>query len=188
MLNAARHAPCLLENELAADNLAQAALTLDHAVADIRQHIAELRAQPTSLGLTEGLTQLLRDSAVSSMAQVDLKFDLLEDRPLTTRQVRHLLAIAGEALSNVARHAHARHVQLSVQVAEDTLSLSIADDGHGIPPDFVAGYGLRNMRDRAWLLAGDLGIESQPGHGTRLQLTIPYGQGVDSEENNYFSG
>ncbi|MBI1879176.1 MAG: hypothetical protein HYR94_13310 [Chloroflexi bacterium] len=188
MLNAARHAPCLLEDGAAADNLAQATLTLDHAVADIRRHIAELRAQPTSLSLAEGLTQLLHDSALSSMVQVDLKLNLPEDRPLTARQVRHLLAIAGEAFSNVARHAHARRVQLSVQVGEEILSLSIADDGQGIPPDFVAGYGLRNMRDRARLLAGDLGIESQPGHGTRLHLTIPCGKELDREENKHFGG
>lgn len=187
MLNAARHAPCLLENEVVANNLTQAALTLDHAVADIRQHIAELRTQPTSLSLAEGLTQLLRDSAVSSMAQVDLNLDLPEDRPLTTRQVRHLLAIAGEALSNVARHAHARRVQLSVQVGQDTLCLSVADDGQGIPADYVAGYGLRNMRDRARLLDGELGIDSQPGQGTRLQLTIPCGRGLDREENDHFN-
>ena len=188
MLNAARHAPCLREDGAAADNLTQAALTLDHAVADIRRYIAELRAQPTGLSLAEGLTHLLHDSAVSSMTQIDLKLDLPEDRPLSTRQVRHLLAIAGEALSNVARHAQARHVQLAVQVSEDTLSLNISDDGQGIPPDFVAGYGLCNMRDRARLLDGELGINSQPGHGTRLQLTISCGEELDREENNHFGG
>jgi signal transduction histidine kinase len=178
----------LAGNRAAADNLAQAALTLDHAVADIRQHIAELRAQSNGLTLAEGLTQLLRDSAVSSMAQVELKLDLPEEKPLTTRQVRHLLAIAGEALSNVARHARARYVQLSVCRETDTLCLTIADDGQGIPSDYVAGYGLRNMRDRARLLVGELDINSQPGRGTRLQLVIPWGQEADNEENHHFSG
>lgn len=183
MLNAARHAPCLVNDGAAAGNLAQAALTLDHAVADIRRHIAELRAQPSSLSLAEGLTQLLRESAVSSMAQVDLRLDVPEDRPLATRQVRHLLAIAGEALSNVARHAHARHVQLSVQLENETLHLAVADDGQGIPPDYVAGYGLRNMRDRTRLLQGELEVNSQPGQGTRLELVIPCRRGADDEEN-----
>jgi signal transduction histidine kinase len=184
MLNAARHAPCLITDGAAADNLAQAALTLDHAVADIRHYIAELRAQPTSVNLAEGLTQLLRESPVSSMAQVDLRLDLPDDRPLATGQVRHLLAIAGEALSNVARHANARHVQLSVQLESETLHLIVTDDGQGIPPDYVAGYGLRNMRDRARLLEGELDMTSQPGHGTRLQLAIPCRRGADHEEND----
>jgi signal transduction histidine kinase len=183
MLNAARRAPCLINDGVAADNLTQAAFTLDHAVADIRRYIAELRAQPNSLSLAEGLTQLLRESAVSSMVQVDLNFDLPEDRPLPARQVRHLLAIAGEALSNIARHAHARHVQLSVQLENETLRLAVADDGQGIPPDYVAGYGLRNMRDRTRLLQGELEVNSQPGRGTRLQWAIPCRRGADDEEN-----
>lgn len=188
MLNAARRAPCLTEDNTAADNLAQAALTLDHAVVSIRQHIAELRAQPNSLNLTEGVTQLLQDSALSSMVQVELNLDLPEDRRLTTRQVRHLLAIIGEALSNVARHAQAHHLQLSVETYEETLSLRITDDGHGIPSDFVAGYGLRNMHERARLLEGELSIVSQPDRGTRLQLTIPCGKEQNREENNHFVG
>ena len=189
MLNAARHAPCLVEDGTAADNLAQAALTLDQAVSDIRQHIADLRTQPTSVSLAEGLTGLLHDSALASMVQIDLKLDLPEDRRLATSQVRHLLAIAGEALSNVARHAHARQVQLLVQLAGDTLSLSITDDGQGVPADFVAGYGLRNIRDRVRLLDGKLEINSHPGCGTRVQLTIPCGKELlDREENNHFGG
>lgn len=188
MLNAARRVPSLMDDGITADNLGQAAQTLDHAVADIRRHIAELRAQPTSLSLAEGLTQLLRDSALASMAQVDLKLDLPEDRPLTTRQVRHLLAISGEALSNVARHAQARHVQLAVQAEADSLHLIIADDGQGIPADYVAGYGLRNMHDRARLLRGELSISSRPDQGTRLQLIIPWRTEEGYEENNHFGG
>ena len=178
MVRAARQPPCLVEDESMAGNLVQAAHTLDQAVADIRQHIAELQAQPTSVSLAEGITQLVRNSALSSMAQVELNLDLPEDQPLTTQQVRHLLAIAGEALSNVGRHAHARRVELSVQMEADSLHLTIADDGYGIPPDYVAGYGLRNMYDRARLLEGQLEINSQPGQGTCLQLSIPCGRPV----------
>lgn len=187
MLNAARSTPCLIEDSAAAENLAQAASTLDHAVTGIRRHIAELRTQSGSLNLAEGVAQLVQESALSSMGQVDLKLDLPQEQLLTPRQVRHLLAITGEALSNIARHAQARRVQLSIRASEETLTLDIVDDGHGIPADFVAGYGLRNMRDRARLLEGHLDIQSRPGHGTHLQLTIPYNQGEDGEENNHFS-
>jgi len=154
--------------------LNQAMQALDQAVNDIRQHIAELRAQPTSLSLAEGLTQLLRDSALPSMVEVDLTLNLPEDQPLSAGQVSHLLAITREALSNVARHAHAHQVQLCAQLEANSLHLAVTDDGHGIPPDYVAGYGLRNMRDRAKLLGGELEIYSEPGHGTRLRLTLPW--------------
>jgi signal transduction histidine kinase len=166
--------------------LDQAIQALDQAVNDIRQHIIELRAQPTGLSLTEGLTKLLRDNALSSMAETDLTLDLPEDPPLSTSQVGHLLTVAREALSNVARHAHARHVQLSAQIKAEHLYLAVTDDGRGLPIDYVAGYGLRNIRDRARLLGGDLDIYSKPGRGTRLQLTIPWEQ--SNGKNYYFSG
>lgn len=85
-----------------------------------------------------------------------------------------MLAIAGEALSNVARHAGARRVQLIARAATGQLSLTITDDGGGIPADYVPGYGLRNMHERARLLGGELRIESVPGRGTSLQLAVPW--------------
>jgi len=174
MLKAAKEMLHLPKNTPTAEALAQAMLTLDQAVDNIRQHIAELQTQPTSLSLAEGLTQLLRDSMLPTMAEVDLTLDLPEDQSFGARQVGHLLAITGEALSNIARHAQARHVQLSVQLEAGCLRLSVVDDGHGIPPDYVAGYGLRNMHDRARLLGGELVIHSQPGRGARLQLSVPW--------------
>lgn len=155
--------------------LDQATETLDQAVDQVRHHIAELRAQPTTVSLAEGLTRLTHQGVLSSMAEVVLTLNLPEDRPIGAGQVGHLLAIAGEALSNVARHAHARHVQLLAQMEEDCLQLTIADDGRGIPSDYVAGYGLQNMHERARLLRGELFILSEPGQGTRLQLTVPLG-------------
>jgi signal transduction histidine kinase len=159
----------------AGETLGQATETLDQAVDQVRHHIAELRAQPTTVSLAEGLTRLTQQSVLSSMAEVKLTLDLPEDRPIGAVQVGHLLAIAGEALSNVARHAQARQVQLVAHMAEDCLQLTIADDGRGIPSDYVSGYGLQNMHERARLLRGELFIHSQPGQGTRLQLTVPLG-------------
>jgi signal transduction histidine kinase len=121
------------------------------------------------------------------MAQVDLTLHLPEDHPLTTQQIRHLLAITGEALSNTARHANAHHVQLSVKTEADTLRLTVADDGQGIPLDYVAGYGLRNMVDRARLLEGELEINSQPGQGTRLQLITPWGRHANEKNHPVIS-
>jgi signal transduction histidine kinase len=163
------------DNRGAAETLAQATETLDQAVGQVRHHITELRAQPTTVSLAEGLTRLTHRSVLSSMAEVNLSLDLPEDRPLATSQVGHLLAIASEALSNVARHANARHVQLLAQMEKDCLQLIINDDGRGIPPDYVASYGLQNMHERARLLRGELAIHSQPGQGTHLQLIVPLG-------------
>ena len=174
LLNAAHDLLAQSQNEAASATLSQAMTTLDQAVDDIRRHIAELRLQPTSLGLAEGLTQLARDSVLPSMVELDLTLDLPEAQPFEVGQISHILAIAGEALSNVARHAQARQAQLVAHMENNCFCLTVTDDGQGIPPDYVAGYGLRNMRDRARLLGGELTIHSQPGQGTRMQLTVPW--------------
>jgi signal transduction histidine kinase len=174
MLKSSHEMLQLSQNEQADTTLGQALRALDQAIDEIRQHIAELRAQPDTISLAEGLTQLVRNSALSSIAEVEVRLDLPEDQGLSPAQVGHLLAIAKEALSNVARHAHARHVQFAAQVGRGCLDLAIIDDGLGIPSDYLAGYGLQNMRDRARLLEGELSIYSQPGRGTSLTLSIPW--------------
>lgn len=164
----------LSEHEELRQRIGQAEQILDQAITEMRQHISELRTHPTSLNLADGLTQLLRESALSSLAEVELTLDLPTDQPFPQRQVRHVLAIAGEALSNIARHAQAHHVQLCAYLTTGHLCLIISDDGVGIPVDYVAGYGLRNMNERARLLGGELTVASTPGHGVRLHLVAPW--------------
>lgn len=174
LLKATRRQMHLPENASVAQGIEQAEQTLDQAITEIRQHIAELRTQPTNLSLTDGLRQLVHDSALQLIAEVDLQLDLPTDQPFHHHQVRHVLAIAGEALSNVARHAGARHVRLSAHYVTNQLHLTITDDGSGIPADYVPGYGLRNMHERARLLGGELRVESAIECGTSLQLHVPW--------------
>lgn len=174
LLKATRRQLELPENARIAQGIAQAEQTLDQAITEIRQHIAELRTQPATLNLDDGLRRLVHDSALQSIAEVELEIDLPTDQTLSPHQVRHLLAITGEALSNVARHAGARHVRVIAQAATGRLRLTITDDGVGIPADYVPGYGLRNMHERTRLLGGELHIESVPGRGTSLQLVAPW--------------
>jgi len=54
------------------------------------------------------------------------------------------------------------------------LSLAVQDDGIGVPPTPVAGYGLRNMRDRARMLGGELDLISGDGKGTKVRLRVPW--------------
>jgi signal transduction histidine kinase len=80
--------------------------------------------------------------------------------------------IALEALTNVARHAHARSccIRLSLQGG---LCLEITDDGDGLPADFHAGVGLTSMRERAAELGGEFKIEPGATHGTRVWARLP---------------
>jgi signal transduction histidine kinase len=82
--------------------------------------------------------------------------------------------VAADALGNVARHARARHVGLSLRRDGAAVVLEIVDDGVGYDTTAsVGGLGLRNMRERAFNAGARLEVTSTPGAGTRLQLRIP---------------
>ena len=83
--------------------------------------------------------------------------------------------VAQEALSNVMRHAQASRVRIGLhRVASDRLELQIEDDGHGFNPhNRTRGLGLLGAGERAAALGGELQIDSSPGQGTRLRLTVP---------------
>lgn len=106
----------------------------------------------------------------------------VERLKLHPEQRRHLYLIFKEALNNVARHAgDATTVSLSAEVAGGQLVGEVRDDGRGFLPqtgggrqsDGRGGNGLPNMRDRAAQLGGRLDVQSAPGAGTRLRLTLP---------------
>jgi len=103
----------------------------------------------------------------------------LEKTKLTPEQRRDIFLVCKEALNNVARHAGCRRATLSLRVSGQQILVEIKDDGCGFAPAAVVvdngrgGHGLANMRARAARLGGSLGIVSDPGQGTHLNLKIP---------------
>jgi signal transduction histidine kinase len=89
--------------------------------------------------------------------------------------VESLYRIAQEALNNAAKHARARHVEVSLRMHElDSICFSIRDDGIGFPADAHGnGLGMKTMRERAESLGGTLRIETAPGAGTTVEVLIP---------------
>ena len=86
-----------------------------------------------------------------------------------------VIQIVREALSNVSRHARARHCRLRVRLDRDKTRLDIEDDGVGFDLRRVRGQrdGLRNLRERVARMGGQLRIETAPGAGTALRVAIP---------------
>lgn len=90
-----------------------------------------------------------------------------------------LFRVAQEALRNVARHARARSVDLSLWAKDDGLRLAISDTGVGFDPAQARerpSLGLKSMRERVGILNGELDIETIPGHGTTIIAWIPFDQ------------
>lgn len=94
---------------------------------------------------------------------------------LSPKAATAVYRVAQEALTNVARHANARHVHMRMEEDAEALHLSIEDDGIGFDPSQPRQHslGLLTMRERMRELGGRLDVDSSPGAGTRLDITVP---------------
>ncbi len=93
-----------------------------------------------------------------------------------------LLRVTQEALANVARHARAEQVRLTLSYMNDVVVLDVQDNGVGLDgaaPSAGSGFGLTAMRERIEQLGGTLFVESEPGEGTTLVVEIPLARGED---------
>jgi two-component system, NarL family, sensor histidine kinase UhpB len=82
--------------------------------------------------------------------------------------------VAQEALTNAARHSEAQRIAVSLRRAGSGVELEVADDGRGFAFDQAErGLGISGMRERALLIGAELTIESRPGRGTTVRLSVP---------------
>jgi two-component system sensor histidine kinase UhpB len=168
----------------------------DQAAASVRSRLDD------SLSLVEQTTERIRDvmadlrppvlddyGLVAALhwygeqlaCRADIAFALESEEPthrLDARVENALFRIAQEALTNVAKHAQATQVTVSVEVEGGTLRLVVADDGIGFDqahltePDGSRGWGLLTMSERAEAVGGSCRIESSPGQGTRVVVEV----------------
>jgi Signal transduction histidine kinase len=81
--------------------------------------------------------------------------------------------VVQEALHNISRHAGASRAQIGLQRDASQLRLSIQDDGRGFNPKHQRGLGLLGMQERVTHLGGRFDLQSEPGHGTRIEIALP---------------
>ena len=158
----------------AVTRLDKAVEVLNDAIHDLRRNLVELRGTPSKENLLFALQQIADDPRFHSLVQVTLDVTLPEGDLLSPLRTDHVMAIVKEAMSNIVRHANARHALIRAQAADGHLHMSIQDDGSGFPADRQPGFGLRNMQDRARLLGGKLDVKSDAGQGTTVLLDIPW--------------
>jgi signal transduction histidine kinase len=102
----------------------------------------------------------------------ELRIDGPVDTVVSQKTAEHLLAVLQEALSNVAQHAGASRVSVTVEAGSDVV-LRVADNGKGLPRNVPSGRGLPNLRDRAATMGGDLVAERVDTGGTVVEWRVP---------------
>ena len=148
---------------------------LHGVIRDIRNFIFGLRPLLLDSGsLLDGLRALASELRRNTTTEIDVVGE--EPGDLALDVVAQLLAIAREALANVARHSGAAHAWIRLAAPHETVRLEIADDGRGLVDNAdILGthHGLANLRARAEALGGTFDIESGAGAGTRIIVAIP---------------
>jgi len=122
------------------------------------------------LGLDSAMVSLCAEFSRSSGVSVRHRID--DGLPALADDIELVLyRVAQEGLTNVARHARASHVDLTLTAHDQRLILSIRDDGEG--GDHAEGAGIRGMRERALLIGARLTVGPASGGGTAVELVIP---------------
>ena len=149
------------------------------ALAEMRTLLLELRpATLTESSLEELLRQLATAVIGRSRLQVAVEVEGEAERPLSPETQVALYRMAQEALNNVAKHAGAGQVTITLRFDEAGTALRVHDDGRGFDPAAVGVHslGLSIMRDRAAKIGADLHIESKIGEGTAVCVQVDYSQ------------
>jgi signal transduction histidine kinase len=142
---------------------------------EVHQLSVALRpAMLDDLGLVPALRALVKGFAAQHDITARCQAEALDQRLPGLWEVT-LYRIAQEALTNVAKYADARQVDVELRVEGQVLLLAIHDDGRGFDPAEVAGdgrerLGLLGMQERVALIGGAFRLESQPGHGTQIEV------------------
>ena len=142
-------------------------------VDDIRAIARRLRPDALdALGLGSALTNLAE--RLSARTGLQIERDIDRDLPRLTPEADLVVyRVAQESLTNVLRHAEARHAAIALRRSGDGVELTVDDDGRGFDADGVRQSGIRNMRERALLIGGELTIGRRPqGAGTRVRLLV----------------
>lgn len=161
--------------EKARTMLTDALSTTRTALSESRRAISALRASPLEdMGLATALRQLAESCA--ARAGLELTLDIPAAVEGLDSQTEHAVyRITGEAIANVLSHAEARHLTIKIEDSGLSVQLLVADDGRGFDPTRPIDdghFGLYGMHERARMIGAEFIIDSAPGKGTTLRLSV----------------
>lgn len=148
---------------------------LDRTIKSLRAIINDLRPVALETGLRAAIEWQLSEFSRMHSIRHNLQAEPSAfDIPTDKERDAMIFRILQESLSNVARHAHATDVLVELQRCGSVLTVTVEDNGVGIPtPLPTGGSGLAGMRERATAIGGRFAIDSRPGAGTIVTLSFP---------------
>jgi len=160
---------CIAKTKELSDLVLSASKTSKQIMTDLRPSILE------DLGLVAAIDWLANDFKIKHNVSCkvnarDLPVKLKDEAAIA------LFRIVQESLTNIAKHAFAEQVEISIVIVNKTLKLSISDDGQGLKTGFktkLGSYGLKGMHERAIALGGLMKVTSENNDGVQLRIQIP---------------
>jgi len=154
---------------------------------EIRKMIVALRPSDLDdLGLVAAVSAFARGRLDEAGVMLEIDARGRREGRLPGEVETALFRIAQEAVTNIARHAHARHAWITFREADGVLQLRVDDDGIGFITNGTParsngeGFGLEGMRERASLIGGELAVSSRDGGGTSVRLAVPVAEGAET--------
>jgi signal transduction histidine kinase len=160
--------------------VADATAQIDASIRGLRRMISDLRpATLDALGTAAALESLAERTRARARLDIRLEVDL--DHEAGRHPTRHsaqiedtIYRVVQESLTNVAKHANATTVTVTVREFDEAVVVEIGDDGDGFDPELRAGgYGLIGIRERVALAGGTFSLTTSPGQGARLTMSLP---------------
>ena len=150
---------------------------LNQVIRDIRSYILDLRPRRMgNEGLIAGLKRLVTEFRANTLAETSFTAVESDLNDLPELHATVLFHICQEALANVAKHARAKNVQVSLWATDDRVLMEIHDDGHGFDMEKMnvsIGHGLANMQTRAQAVGGELDISAMANEGSTILVWVP---------------
>lgn len=153
---------------------------VDRALRGVRNVSADLRPAALDMGVVSAVKWLSKEftehAAIPCVLEIEDKEIEGEDFDLDEVRAVVIFRIVQESLTNVARHAEADSVKISMARVGDRLCVKVSDSGKGfdpLSPEIKKSFGLLGMRERAIALGGEIEIMSAPGKGTAISVSIP---------------
>jgi len=151
--------------------------SLNQAIRDLRGYILDLKPrQMGNEGLLSGLNHLINEFRANTLANVQLTGNENAIKELPQTQSMVLFHISQEALANIAKHARAKQVDISIWSTDERVLMEIHDNGKGFEMEKMKasiGHGLANMQSRVRSVGGDVDISSTIDEGTTVLAWVP---------------